>query len=149
MRLHVERHRGSSESDPHGLTHHERLVANGLIAGRSHREIAADLGTTHKSVKTMAHQAYQKLGVKSQCELVAMLTGRAPDRLSGALGRLHSATQALLEPKSEELFEVFTARPAAAEAVAKRIDRMIATLVEVKAKVERAGSAARKPEEAA
>jgi FixJ family two-component response regulator len=54
----------------HRLTHRERQVAAGVIRGLSNREIAAELGTTEKTVKVQRAHVMEKLEVRSVAELV-------------------------------------------------------------------------------
>ena len=55
------------------LTHRERQVASGLIRGLSNREIAAELGTSEKTVKVQRGHVMCKLEVRSVVELVRMV----------------------------------------------------------------------------
>ena len=57
----------------HRLTFRERQVAAGVIRGLSNREIAAELGTTEKTVKVQRARVMSKLEVSSVAELVRIV----------------------------------------------------------------------------
>lgn len=52
------------------LTDGERQVVDGLVLGRSYKEIAADLGVSYKTVEARRAKAFKKLGVDNVVELV-------------------------------------------------------------------------------
>jgi FixJ family two-component response regulator len=58
------------------LTPRERSVLNLVAAGKANKEIAAELGTSERTVKSHRAQAMQKMEVTSLAELV-----RVADRL--------------------------------------------------------------------
>lgn len=54
---------------PYGLTPREREVASLLLAARTRRQIAGELGLTESTVKTHTSNLYKKLGINSRVEL--------------------------------------------------------------------------------
>ena len=58
-----------------GLTPREREVALALADGLSRAQVADRLRVSVHTVSTLARRAYKKLGVTSQAELTARLTG--------------------------------------------------------------------------
>ena len=74
--------RGSSEGDLVGqLTGRERQVLVGVAQGRTNREIATDLGISHRTVETHRESLMRKLGIRT----VAGLTRLALE--AGLIGR--------------------------------------------------------------
>jgi DNA-binding CsgD family transcriptional regulator len=65
-----------------GLTPSERRVAELAAAGRSNRELAAELFLSVRTVESQLSAAYRKLGVRSRNQLAAALSHRAPTRSS-------------------------------------------------------------------
>ena len=61
------------------LTPREREVFTGVVAGKLNKQIAADLGTTERTIKAHRAQVIEKMQVASVAELV-----HAADQLSGA-----------------------------------------------------------------
>lgn len=55
------------------LTQRERDVLRLLLAGRSRKEIAGDLGVSFETAKEHLHNAYVKLDVESIAELCALV----------------------------------------------------------------------------
>jgi DNA-binding CsgD family transcriptional regulator len=62
------------------LTPMERRVADLVAAGRSNREIAAELVVTARTVETHLSRIYRKLGLRSRTELAARVTEEALTR---------------------------------------------------------------------
>jgi DNA-binding CsgD family transcriptional regulator len=56
------------------LSPREVAVVRGLANGKTHRAIAAQLGTSPSTVRTQIHTAYGKLGVRSKAELGRLLS---------------------------------------------------------------------------
>lgn len=56
-----------------GLTPQETVVARSVVAGRTNREVAADLVVSVKTVEFHLRRIYQKLGVSSRHELAARI----------------------------------------------------------------------------
>jgi FixJ family two-component response regulator len=56
----------------HALTPREREVMTWVVAGRMNKQIAADLGTTEKTIKVHRGQVMQKMRADSVAELVRM-----------------------------------------------------------------------------
>jgi DNA-binding CsgD family transcriptional regulator len=56
-----------------GLTETERRVAALVTRGRTNREVAAAMFVTENTVQTHIRHIFQKLGVRSRTELVALL----------------------------------------------------------------------------
>ena len=64
------------------LTDGERRVVELVAAGRSNREVAAELSITVKTVEAVLTRAYAKLNVRSRAELAAnwpTRTAESPD----------------------------------------------------------------------
>jgi DNA-binding CsgD family transcriptional regulator len=61
---------------PPGLTPAERAVVFGVVRGLSNSEIAAERGTSPRTVANQLHAVFAKLGVSSRAELVALGAGR-------------------------------------------------------------------------
>jgi DNA-binding NarL/FixJ family response regulator len=51
------------------LTPRERQLLNGILEGRTNREIAAALGLTEQTVKNQLTMLFQKVGVRNRLEL--------------------------------------------------------------------------------
>ena len=70
------RHPEGSAQDPYGtLTAREREVLNLLARGMSNRDIAEDLVITNKTVKNHLSRIYEKIGVHSRAEAIALWLG--------------------------------------------------------------------------
>jgi len=68
----------SNDSDEQGLgslTAREREVLNLLARGNSNREIAEELVITNKTVKNHLSRVYEKIGVHSRAEAIALWLG--------------------------------------------------------------------------
>lgn len=63
---------------PRGLTRRERQIAELAVAGRSAREIGADLDISPRTVENHLASAYRKLGVANRVELEAALADLDP-----------------------------------------------------------------------
>ncbi len=61
------------------LTSREREVLNLLARGLSNRDIAEDLVITHKTVKNHLSRIYEKIGVSSRAEAIALWLGVSQD----------------------------------------------------------------------
>ena len=57
------------------LSPREREIALALTDGLSRKQIADQLGVSVHTVATLARRAYKKIGVSSQTELAARLSG--------------------------------------------------------------------------
>lgn len=71
-RLHLNQSRHEAHARLATLTPRERQVFEGVIAGKMNKEIAADLGTSIKTVKIQRGRVMEKAGVDSVAELVKM-----------------------------------------------------------------------------
>jgi DNA-binding CsgD family transcriptional regulator len=69
---------GLRPSAPDGLTSTEARVAALAAAGRTNREIAAEVFASPKTVEAVLGRVYRKLGVRSRVELVAALPPPPP-----------------------------------------------------------------------
>ncbi len=58
------------------LTESENAVARAVVAGRSNKEIAAERGVSVKTIANQLRAIYEKLGVASRFELVALAESR-------------------------------------------------------------------------
>ena len=58
-----------------GLTAREREVLNLLARGMSNRDIAEELVITNKTVKNHLSRIYEKIGVHSRAEAIALWLG--------------------------------------------------------------------------
>ncbi len=56
-----------------GLTHREREIVDGLVAGRTNGEIAASLFISDKTVRNALTRIFDKLGVRSRTQAMALL----------------------------------------------------------------------------
>jgi DNA-binding NarL/FixJ family response regulator len=65
----------SRESGPDALTEREREVMTSISRGRSNRDIAAELVISEKTVKNHIRAIYDKLGVGSRSEAMAVWLG--------------------------------------------------------------------------
>jgi DNA-binding NarL/FixJ family response regulator len=75
----------SNDQDEQGLgslTAREREVLNLLSRGHSNREIAEELAITNKTVKNHLSRVYEKIGVHSRSEAIALWLGVRDDRQS-------------------------------------------------------------------
>jgi FixJ family two-component response regulator len=54
------------------LTERERAVMSGVVSGRLNKQIAADLGTSEKTVKTHRSHVMRKMAADSVPDLVRM-----------------------------------------------------------------------------
>ena len=70
---------GLRPSAPDGLTSTEARVAALAAAGRTNREIAAEVFASPKTVEAVLGRVYRKLGVRSRVELVTALPASATD----------------------------------------------------------------------
>ena len=70
--------RGRGGAGDAGLTARELEVARLVMAGRTNREIAAELFLSEKTVETHLRHAFQKLGVSSRAALAGVLARVAP-----------------------------------------------------------------------
>lgn len=73
----TRRGRGVAAGDT-GLTGRELEVARLVTAGKTNREIAAELFLSEKTVETHLYHAFAKLGVSSRAALAGVLARRAP-----------------------------------------------------------------------
>jgi DNA-binding CsgD family transcriptional regulator len=73
----TRRGRGVAAGDA-GLTARELEVARLVMAGRTNREIAAELFLSEKTVETHLRHAFEKLGVSSRAALAGVLARVAP-----------------------------------------------------------------------
>jgi len=73
-----QRRVGLRPSAPDGLTPTEARVAALAAAGRTNREIAAEVFASPKTVEAVLGRVYRKLGVRSRVELVAALPPPGP-----------------------------------------------------------------------
>jgi DNA-binding NarL/FixJ family response regulator len=64
-------------SDEPKLTDREMQVRGLIMRGMVHKEIAAELGLSVRTVKHHACTLYKKYGVRSRARLVALLAGHA------------------------------------------------------------------------
>ena len=69
-----------ADNDPHqeglgALTAREREILNLLARGRSNRDIAEELFITNKTVKNHLSRIYEKIGVHSRAEAIALWLG--------------------------------------------------------------------------
>ena len=62
-----------------GLTPTERKVAQLVAAGRTNREVAAELFLSVKTVEAYLTRIYRKQGVRSRTELARVLLERSPE----------------------------------------------------------------------
>ena len=74
-----QRHRGGVAT-PGKLTMREMEVLNAMADGLSTKAAARLLGVATKTVETHKTRVFAKLGVRSQSQLVAVTTGRGPER---------------------------------------------------------------------
>jgi DNA-binding CsgD family transcriptional regulator len=77
-RARAERARLGLRRAPEGLTETERRVAELAAAGRSNREIAAELFMSRRTVETNLARAYRKLDISSRAELGARMAEQPP-----------------------------------------------------------------------
>jgi DNA-binding CsgD family transcriptional regulator len=70
--------RGRGGAGDAGLTARELEVARLVMAGRTNREIAAELFLSEKTVETHLRHAFEKLGVSSRAALAGVLARVAP-----------------------------------------------------------------------
>lgn len=61
------------------VTPAERVLIEGILAGRSNRELADQRGTALRTIANQLQTLYRKLGVTSRAELRALLMCAAPD----------------------------------------------------------------------
>jgi DNA-binding CsgD family transcriptional regulator len=73
----VRRGRGRAAGD-FGLTARELEVARLVTAGKTNREIAAELFVSEKTVETHLAHAFAKMGVSSRASLAGVLARGAP-----------------------------------------------------------------------
>jgi DNA-binding CsgD family transcriptional regulator/tetratricopeptide (TPR) repeat protein len=73
----TRRARGVAAGDA-GLTGRELEVARLVMAGKTNREIAAELFLSEKTVETHLRHAFEKLGVSSRAALAGVLARRVP-----------------------------------------------------------------------
>jgi DNA-binding NarL/FixJ family response regulator len=62
---------GGRRPSGHTLTDAEQRVVELVAAGRTNREVAAELVVTVRTVEAMLTRAYAKLGLRSRTELAA------------------------------------------------------------------------------
>lgn len=72
------------------LTLREREIVQKVVAGRSNKEIAADLGLSASTVAVHVRNSYKKLNVHSRKEVVSKLESLAPSQPEESGGRLPS-----------------------------------------------------------
>jgi DNA-binding CsgD family transcriptional regulator len=65
--------RGRRRGPTAGLSPRERIVASGFAAGRTHKEIASELGVSPHTVRAQLAQVYRKLGVSDKAMLAQRL----------------------------------------------------------------------------
>jgi DNA-binding NarL/FixJ family response regulator len=70
---------GQTEATPGGLSEREVEVARLVLAGRTHKEIGAQLYLSPKTVEHHVARIRTKLGATSRAELIAALRGLLPD----------------------------------------------------------------------
>jgi DNA-binding CsgD family transcriptional regulator len=75
----VTRRARSGAAGDAGLTARELEVARLVMAGKTNREIAAELFLSEKTVETHLRHAFEKLGVSSRAALAGVLARVAPD----------------------------------------------------------------------
>jgi DNA-binding NarL/FixJ family response regulator len=70
-------------ADRYGLTPREYLVLQRMAAGRSNREIAAELGIGYKTVRNMVSQVLAKLDASNRAEaaVIAVREGLLGDHV--------------------------------------------------------------------
>jgi FixJ family two-component response regulator len=73
--------RAATESRAATLTARERQVLTHVIAGRLNKQIAADLGTTEKTIKVHRARGMEKMQVRSVAELVRIVERSHPQGL--------------------------------------------------------------------
>jgi len=56
-----------------GLTQREIAMARGILAGRSNKELAADLGISENTVRNHVYNLYRKLGIQKRLDLVVLV----------------------------------------------------------------------------
>lgn len=61
-----------------GLTPAEQEIAAGVVAGRSNAEIAAQRGTSPRTVAKQLERIYERLGVSSRAELCVRALATKP-----------------------------------------------------------------------
>jgi len=65
------------------LTPRERDILRGVVAGRTNRELARELGLNEQSVKNVLSIVYQKCQVRNRLELALFALRRELSRESG------------------------------------------------------------------
>jgi DNA-binding NarL/FixJ family response regulator len=65
---------GGRAPSPGGLTEAERRIAELVIAGRTNREVAAELFLAVSTVEAALWKIYRKLNIRSRTQLAARLT---------------------------------------------------------------------------
>jgi FixJ family two-component response regulator len=78
------RERAATEALLATLTARERQVLTHVIAGRLNKQIAADLGTTEKTIKVHRARGMEKMRVRSVAELVRIVERAHPPSLEPA-----------------------------------------------------------------
>ncbi len=53
-----------------GLSRREKQIVDALLAGRTNKEIAQQLGVSDQTIKNQLTRLYRKVGVNSRLELV-------------------------------------------------------------------------------
>jgi DNA-binding CsgD family transcriptional regulator len=64
------------------LTPAEARVARGLASGKTVTDIATDSGVSRETIRTQLGRVMEKTGCNRQADVVALLTGISPARLS-------------------------------------------------------------------
>jgi NarL family two-component system response regulator LiaR len=69
------------------LTPREEAIGRAILAAKTNKDIAGELGISEQSVKNRLSQVYRKVGVKNRLELMRFLlqesAGRGPAAVSG------------------------------------------------------------------
>jgi DNA-binding CsgD family transcriptional regulator len=73
MGVHVEKWRGEEKRR---LTVREKQVVNLVVEGRSNRQVGQLLDISEETVKLHLYRAYNKLGIDTRHQLLALLTGK-------------------------------------------------------------------------
>ena len=92
------------------MTPRERQVFEQVVEGRLNKQIAADLGTTEKTVKVHRARMMQKIGVRSLAELVRLaavvggaVSGSAPQFAVRALSHRTGQSWSAMHPEHPQV----------------------------------------------